>query len=360
MKIKYIVYTLLLIGLGGLVTYRILQNSEAGKSGSSTGTSTVPIVSGMVLIPQQFNDNISLSGTLEANEQIEIRSEVSGVVESINFAEGSKVAQGQVLFKVNDIELQAQLSKVRTAQKLAAENERRAKLLLEKQAISQEEYDIASADFQSASAESELIAAQLSKATVRAPFSGIIGLRSISKGTYVSPATAVAKLVNTDQLKITFSIPEKYAAQIKVGTSFTFTTADSKEEYSAKIYAIEPEVEIATRTLKMRATAENPGGKLFPGAFANVILPLETVNDALLVPSESLIPVQNGKKIFIVENGKAKEIDVEIGARTGSSVRVVSGLKVGDTVLTYGVMALKNGTPVKVLLKETESLTAEQ
>ena len=110
----------------------------------------------------------------------------------------------------------------------------------------------------------------------------------------------------------------------------------------------------------MRATAENPGGKLFPGAFANVILPLETVNDALLVPSESLIPVQNGKKIFIVENGKAKEIDVEIGARTGSSVRVVSGLKVGDTVLTYGVMALKNGTPVKVLLKETESLTAEQ
>ena len=119
MKIKYIVYTLLLIGLGGLVTYRILQNSEAGKSGSSTGTGTVPIVSGMVLRPQEFNDNISLSGTLEANEQIEIRSEVSGVVESINFAEGSKVSQGQVLFKVNDIELQAQLSKVRTAQKIA-------------------------------------------------------------------------------------------------------------------------------------------------------------------------------------------------------------------------------------------------
>jgi len=175
MKIKYFVYTLLLFGLGSLVAYRILQNSEVGKSGSSASTSSVPIVSGMVLRPQEFNDNVSLSGTLEANEQIEIRSEVSGVVESINFVEGTKVSQGQVLFRVNDIELQAQLSKVRTAQKLAAENERRAKLLLEKQAISQEEYDIASADFQSASAESELIAAQLSKATVRAPFSGIIG-----------------------------------------------------------------------------------------------------------------------------------------------------------------------------------------
>ncbi|MDX1759932.1 MAG: biotin/lipoyl-binding protein, partial [Arenibacter algicola] len=161
MKIKYFVYTLLLFGLGSLVAYRILQNSEAGKSGSSASTSSVPIVSGMVLRPQEFNDNVSLSGTLEANEQIEIRSEVSGVVESINFVEGTKVSQGQVLFRVNDIELQAQLSKVRTAQKLAAENERRAKLLLEKQAISQEEYDIASADFQSASAESELIAAQL-------------------------------------------------------------------------------------------------------------------------------------------------------------------------------------------------------
>ena len=360
MKIKYIVYSLLIIGLGTLVTYRILQNSEVGKSGGPAGTTKVTTVSGMVLRPEVFNDNISLSGTLEANEQIEMRSEVSGVVESINFVEGSKVSQGQILFKVNDMELQAQLSKVRTAQKLAAENERRAKLLLEKQAISQEEYDIASADYQSASAESELIVAQLSKATVRAPFSGIIGLRSISKGTYVNPSTIIAKLVNTDQLKITFSIPEKYASQIKVGTTLTFSTSNSNQEYGAEIYAIEPEVEIATRTLKMRAIADNPGGKLFPGAFANVILPLETVNDALLVPSESLIPVQNGKRIFIVENGLAKEIDVEIGARTGSSVRIISGLKAGDTVLTYGVMALKNGTPVKVLLKESEPMTVAQ
>ena len=255
--------------------------------------------------------------------------------------------------------MQAQLSKVRTAQKLAAENERRANLLLEKQAISQEEYDIASADFQSASAESELIAAQLSKATIRAPFSGIIGLRSISKGTYVSPATMVAKLVNMDQLKITFSIPEKYAARVQVGTKLTFTTSDSKEIHTAKIYAIEPEVEIATRTLKMRAIAENPDGRLYPGTFANVILPLETIDDAILVPSEALIPVQNGKKIFISENGKAKEIDVKIGARTGSSVRVISGLKAGDTILTYGVMALKNGTPVKVRFDNAEPMTME-
>ena len=359
MKVKYIVYLILVIGLCALVGYRIIANKEVGKSEKKPGEASATRVSGLILLPQIFKDNISLSGTLEANEQIEIRSEVSGIVESINFTEGSKVKEGQILFRVNDIELQAQLSKVRTAQKLAAENERRAKLLLDKQAISQEEYDIASADFQSARAESELISAQLSKTTVRAPFSGTIGLRSISKGTYVTPTTTVAKLANTNQLKITFSIPEKYTSQVKVGTQLTFTTSDSNEEHIAKVYAIEPEVEIARRTLRMRAIAENLDGKLYPGRFANVILPLETVDNALMVPSEALIPVQNGKKIFIAENGRAKEINVQIGSRTGSSVRVVSGLHSGDTILTYGVMALKNGTPITVQFDESANKSGE-
>lgn len=359
MKIKYVVYSLLIVGIIALIVYRVNSNSEIGEPKTVEGSAQATKVRGMVLYAQKFNDNISLSGTIEANEQIEIRSEVSGVVESINFKEGSKVSQGQVLFKVNDIELQAQLSKVQTAQKLASENERRAKLLLEKQAISQEEYEIVSADFQSASAESQLIQAQLSKTVVRAPFSGTIGLRSISKGTYVTSVTPIAKLVNTSKIKITFSIPEKYTSQVSIGSELTFTTSDSKQEHEAKVYAIEPEVEIATRTLKMRAIAENKDGKLYPGTYANVILPLESIDNALMVPSESLIPVQNGKRIFISEGGKAKEIDVEIGARTGNEVRVISGLKVGDTILTYGVMALKNGTPVTIDFEKTETISAE-
>ena len=358
MKVKNIVYALLVVGVVALIAYRIKSNAEIGKPSGSG--SVVPTVTGMILKPQSFKDNISISGTLEADEQVEIRSEISGVVESINFKEGSKVSEGQVLLKVNDIELRAQLSKALTAKRLASENERRAKLLLEKQAISQEEYDIAGADYQSASAEAELIEAQLSKTIIRAPFSGTIGLRSISKGTYVTPTTVIAKLVNTDELKITFSVPEKYASQVNVGTILTFTTSDSREQHSATIYAIDPEVDIATRTLRMRAIMDNRENKLYPGAYANVQLPLETVNDALLVPSESLIPVQNGKKIFILENGKAKEIDVEIGARTGKAVRVLTNLQVGDTVLTYGVMALQNGSPVEVVLEEFEPLTQVQ
>lgn len=357
MKPKYIVYSLLIIGILSFITYRIIQNKEENNKGEKKGGPAIATVTGLIATPEKFADNLSLSGTLEANEQVEIRSEIMGVVEAINFEEGSQVSKGQVLLRVNDMEMRAQLSKVGTAQQLASENERRAKLLLEKQAISQEEYDIASADFKSSKAESQLISAQLGKATIRAPFSGTIGLRYISKGTYVTPATPIATLVNTKQLKITFSIPEKYANRMKVNSELTFTVAGSKEEYKAKIYAIEPMVDLATRTLKMRAIAENPEGKLYPGSFANVILPLEVVDDALLVPTEALIPIQNGKMIFISKGGKAKQIEVETGSRTDSSVRVISGLKPGDTILTSGVMSLKEGVPVKVKFEKSAKNT---
>ncbi len=352
MKYRYIIFTLIGLGLVALIVYRVFENKSNAPNKQAGGDTPAVKVAGMVLQPVVFEDNLSLSGTLEANETIEIRSEISGMVENINFNEGSKVSKGQVLFKVNDLELRAQLAKVQTAQKLAAENARRAKLLLEKEAISQEEYDMSEANLQSASAESQLIAAQLAKATVRAPFSGIIGLRYISQGTYITPATPVARLVNTDKLKITFSIPEKYSSQVGVDDQLTFTTSNSTEEYSATIYAIEPEVAVSTRTLKMRAIADNKEGKLIPGTFANVLLPLATVNDALMVPTEALIPIQNGKKVYISENGKAKEVIVETGARTASAIRVISGLKAGDTILTSGIMVLRDGTPLNLDLRK--------
>jgi len=347
MKIKYIVYALIIIGIGVLVTYRINKNS-APKEDPKAGKNKAMNVSGIVVNPITFDNNLSLSGSIEANEQVEIRSEVSGIVEGIYFNEGSTVAKGQVLFKVNDIELRAQLRQMQTKEGLAKENERRAKLLLQKEAISQEEYDIAGADYRSAQAESQLIRAQIGKTSVRAPFSGKIGLRSISPGTYITPDILVAKLVNITKLKITFSIPEKYATQVKVNTVLSFTVAGSTEKYTAKVYAIEPEIAVATRTLQIRAIADNKDGKLLPGTFANVELPLSTVKDALIIPSEAIVPVQNGKKVFITENGKAKEVMVETETRTAKNILVLSGLKAGDTVLTTGVMSLKNDTKVKV------------
>lgn len=352
MKIKYLVYALLAIGFGTFITYRIIENkSEKGDSKDKGGKNKTMSVSGIVARPQTFDNNLSLSGSIEANEQVEIRSEVSGIVEGIYFNEGSNVTKGQLLFKVNDLELRAQLGQASTKENLASENERRAKLLLQKEAISQEEYDVARADFKSAQAQSQLIKAQIAKTSVRAPFSGKIGLRSISPGTYITPTVLVAKLVNIGKLKITFSIPEKYINQVKTNSDLSFTVAGSTEKYIAKVYAIEPEVQIATRTLQIRAIAENKDRKLLPGTFANVELPLDIIKDAIVVPTEAIIPVQNGKKVFISNNGKAKEVMVETATRTDAAILVLSGLKAGDTVLTSGIMSLKDGDAVKVKVK---------
>jgi membrane fusion protein (multidrug efflux system) len=349
MKIKYLVYTLLIVGLGAFITYRILENT-AGSSKNKDGEIPALAVSGVVVQQQTFDNNLSLSGSIEANEQVEIRSEISGIVEGIYFKEGSNVSKGQILFKVNDLELKAELRKATTTESLASENERRARLLLQKEAISQEEFDVARADYKLAQAQSQLIEAQIQKTAVRAPFSGKIGLRSISPGIYITPTTLIANLVNTSKLKITFSIPEKYATQVKINSSLNFTVAGSKKVYTAEIYAIEPGVSIATRTIQVRALAENKDGNLLPGLFADVVLPLDIIKDAILVPTESIIPIQNGKKVFISSGGKAKEVMVETATRTDASILVLSGLKAGDTLLTSGVMSLKNDTPVTVTI----------
>lgn len=352
MKIKYIAYILILISFGAFVAYRISENKKKDDTSKDKGGKNKMItVNGIVVKLQTFDNNLSLSGSIEANEQVEIRSEISGIVESINFKEGSQVNKGQLLFKVNDIELRAQLGQAKTKENLASENERRAKLLLQKEAISQEEYDIASADLKSAQAQSQLIRAQIAKTAVRAPFSGKIGLRSISPGTYITPSILVANLVSSGKLKITFSIPEKYAAEIKTNATLNFTVANSPKKYKATIYAIEPGIQATTRTLQVRAVAENSDGKLFPGTFANVELPLNSIKDAIVVPTEAIVPIQNGKKVFISNQGKAKEIIVETATRTDASILVLSGLKVGDTLITSGVMALKADAGVKVKVK---------
>ena len=352
MKIKNLVIAIIVIALGGMIAYRITKNkAESDKGNDKSGKKPATPVTVYVVKGQDFSNTISLSGSIEANEQIEIRSEVSGIVENIAFTEGSSVTKGQVLFKVNDIELRAQLAQAKTKESLASENERRAKLLLQKEAISQEEYDIASADYRSAKAQTQLIQAQIGKTTVRAPFSGKIGLRSISPGTYVTPATLIAKLVSTNPLKITFSIPEKYATEISKNNTITFTVPNVKETFTAKIYALEPAIEATTRTLQIRALTDNSNGKLLPGTFANIELPLKNIKDAIIIPTEAIVPIQDGKKVFIANNGKAKEVKVETLTRTDKAVVITSGLKIGDTVLTSGVMSLKDEADIIVKTK---------
>ena len=356
MKIKYIIYAILILGFGTLVAYRIKQNKGEGSGGpggrpggpGKGGAMPAMRVNGVVVEPQNFANTLAVTGSIEANEQVQIRAQTSGLVRSISFEEGSQVSKGQVLLKIDDAELRAQLAQAQTRQNLAAENERRAGLLLQKEAISREEYDIARSELKSTQAQSQLIRAQLDKTTIRAPFSGRIGLRSISEGTYISPETVVANLVSTNPVKISFSVPEKYARQVKVNTVLKFTVAGSDRKYEAKVYAIEPGVEASSRTLQLRARAANPEDTLIPGTFANIELPLSVIENALLVPTEAVVPVQNGKKVFVSENGKVREVMIETSTRTEKDVLVTSGLQAGDTVLTTGILTLKPEMSVKV------------
>jgi len=338
----------------GLVTYRIITNTKkdvANKSAGGGNRGGGNKVYGQVVEGQPFSDYLSLSGSIEANEVVELHAEVSGIVESLNFQEGGQVSAGQTLLKINDSELRAQLAQARTRAELAGENARRAKLLLEKEAISQEEYDIASADFRTAESQIQLINAQLSKTLVKAPFSGKIGLRNISKGSYITPATVIANLANTTQVKLLFSIPERYAYMVKSGSQVEYTIQGDEQKFNANVYAIEPVIEANTRSLIVKAISKGASNKLIPGSFANVTFPLEKVENGLLVPAEALIPIQNGKKIFVQRNGKAKEIIVETGGRTDAAVLITKGLVEGDTILTSGVMSLRDGSPVQVILR---------
>ncbi|WP_316742970.1 efflux RND transporter periplasmic adaptor subunit [Pedobacter antarcticus] len=354
MKLKYLIYTLLVAGIAYLIYYRISANQKIGASsnggGASGGKAPTLNVTGVVVQPAPFADNLEVTGTIEANEAVALQSEVSGLVTGIYFTEGGQVTKGALLVKINDRDIQAQLQESLTKQNLSATNEGRARQLLDKGAISQEEYDTALADLKSLQAQAQLIRAQLAKTSILAPFSGKIGLRSISQGEYITPTTIIANLLNTNPVKINFSVPEKYMAQIKNGATVTFRTDGSNHMYTGKVFAIEPGINSQTRTLQIKALAQNEHQELRPGSFAKISLTLDKIEDAIMVPNQAIIPVLKGKTVFIARNGKAKQVEVHSGTRTDQNILITSGLSVGDTVLTSGALSLKDDAAVHVTL----------
>lgn len=354
MKKKYIYYILLVLGIA--LTFFWMNQQGGGKIQSPVNNNGDLLeVKGIVAVKQDFANIITVSGSIEANEQVQIRSEVSGLVETLSFQEGSTVQKGQALLQIDDSELQARLAQAQTREKLSMDNERRANLLLEKEAISQQEYDVAYADYKTAQAEIQLIQAQLGKTQIKAPFSGKIGLRSISAGEYLTPNTVVANLISNNPIKILFSIPEKYSGDVRQDQDITFSLAGYSNVYHASVYAVEPAIDANTRTIQLKAKAENEKGEIIPGSFARIELPIQKRENVILIPTQAIIPIQNGKQVFVYKDGKATVKNIQTEDRTGEDAIVTSGLQPGDTVLTTGIMSLKEGMPIKVALtKEDE------
>jgi membrane fusion protein (multidrug efflux system) len=305
-------------------------------------------VDAIIIKPAPLDNKLNVTGSVLPNESLELKSEVSGKITAIHFREGKQVNKGELLIETNDDEIAAQLEKQKYNRKLNEDNEFRQRKLLEKDAISQEEYDNALNRLNTTVADIRLLEAQLAKTKIAAPFAGVIGLRFVSEGAYISPNTAIATLYNISPAKIEFAIPGRYSTQVAPGKRIRFTIESDLKVYEGQVYAIEPRIDPATRTLKIRAMAENRGGNLLPGQFVKVELILESMANAILVPTEAVIPEQAGKKVYILENGKAKDVFIETGIRTANALEVLSGLKANDTLLTTGILQLRPGMSVQI------------
>lgn len=301
------------------------------------------------VVPRNLAETITVPGTLRADESVELRSEISGRVVAISFAEGRRIRAGEVLVKINDSELQAQLRRTLARIDLARTQERRQRQLVESGGTTRESLDAAVNETRVLEAEADLIRAQLEKTEIRAPFDGIVGLRFVSVGSYLTPEARVATLHAVDELKIDFSVSERHMDRVHAGTEVVFRVAGRPEEYTAEVYAIEPAIDVTTRTLRLRARAPNPDRSLFPGAYAEVEVRLDEIRDALLVPTTAIVPGLNQQALFVVEDGRAQRRTVVTGIRLDREIQIVRGLEPHAMVITSGLLQLRPGMPVEPL-----------
>jgi len=321
--------------------------AQGDRNPGSAGRSAL-MVNATVLQPQTLNNLFRITGVLLPDEEVNLTFESAGKITNIYFKEGTYVQKGALLAKVNDAPLQAELKKLEAQLPLAEDRLFRQQTLLDKDAISQETYQSVSTQLATLKAEIELVKARIRQTELRAPFSGMIGLRQVSEGAYASPTVVVANLTKISPLKIEFSLTQNFVNLIKPGSEITFTVENDLEVYQASVYAVESRLDVQTLSLFARARYANTDGKIKPGQSASIQIKLDQIDHAIVIPSIASIKEMGRDIAYIYESGMAKEVEIITGMRTSSSVEVIDGLSVGDTLLTTGVMQLRSGMPVRV------------
>lgn len=319
--------------------------NASGGPGTLFAEAVLPVHSTLV---QKSNS----TGSFIAEDNVVVSSEVAGYLQSINFKEGEYKSKSSLLGKINDDELQARKSKLQVQLNYAREELARAQKLVEIEAVSREELDKLQNDVDLLNADIHILDVQIKKTNIYAPFSGRIGVRSISEGAYVTAGTKMAELYRTDPIKLEFYIPEKLAGQIRQGDDVTFSIPASKDTFSAKIYLINPSMDENNRSLRIRCRVDNKANQFMPGGYADVYYSVQRTVESLLIPAEAIIPVLDGQKVLLSKNGKVVSQKVEVGMRTSESVQILSGITERDTVLVTGILSAVDGAPVKVTLKE--------
>lgn len=354
-KTKIIVFasiTVLILGMAFLPKIKRLLNREKDETtvqqSTPGGNRSTLVVTGTVLKSQTLNNMFRITGVLLPDEEVNLTFESSGKITNIYFEEGTHVRKGTLLAKVNDAPLQAELKKLESQLPLAEDRLYRQQTLLEKDAISQETYQSVATQLETLRADIELVKARIRQTELRAPFDGMIGLRQVSEGAYASPTVIISTLTKISPLKIEFSLTQNFVNKIKPGTEIYFNVENDLKVYNATVYAIESQLDINTLSLFARARYPNADGKMKPGQSASIRINLDQIDDAIVIPSISSIKEMGRDIVYLYDNGVAREVEIITGMRTSSSVEVISGLNIGDTLLTTGVMQLRNGMPVQI------------
>lgn len=355
---KWGVIIIIALFIIGMIVYpRIKKELTASKNTSDvppppvTARTQVLAIQAEVIKPQPLTDKIISTGSTIPDEEVDLSFESSGKIIAIYFKEGTHVKEGDLLAKINDKPLQAQLKKLEAEVPLATDRVYRQRTLLEKDAVSQEAFEQVTTEYEKLMADIELVKANIAQTELRAPFDGIIGLRAVSEGAYATPSTQIVKLTKISPIKIEFSIPENYATDVADGTSIVFRMEGGDGmmyDYRATVYAVESKVDMETRTLRVRATYPNTNEAIQPGRYLSVEVTKREIKDALAVPSEAIIPEMGKSIIYLYKGGEAYPQEIITGLRTESRVQVLEGIQAGDTVITTGVMQLRTGMKVNI------------
>jgi membrane fusion protein (multidrug efflux system) len=321
------------------------KKQAAPQAGRQQGPMTVV---GYIVKTGPVSEPLQLPGTLLPMEETEIHSEVNGRVVSHAINEGAYVNKGALLVKLFDGDLQAQLKKLQVQLQIAQKTEERNKELLKISGISQQDYDLSFLQVSNINADIELLKTNIVKTEIRAPFSGRIGFRNISNGAYITPTTIITKIQQLNQMKLQFSVPEKYTSKIGVGQTISFSVEGNSRKYLAKVYASESTVSETSRGMNVRCIVQQSDARLVSGSFAKVDMDFAKNDVAILVPSQAILPQARGKKLILYRDGIAKFVDVETGIRDSANIEIVSGVVPGDTIITTGLLGLKPEAKVKL------------
>jgi len=337
----------------GLLSLAILISSCHSKKQIQGGQGNRPkgpvAVEGYRVQTHAVSEDVEVPGTLLPFEETQIRAEVSGRIVQLNIPEGATVKKGTLLVKLFDQDLKAQLNKLKVQLQIKEKTAERNRELLAINGISQQDYDLSTLDVENLKADIETTQIAISKTEIKAPYDGKLGLRNVSLGAYIAPADIVTTIREVSELKLEFAIPEKYVKDITPGYVVDFKVDRGEKTHRAKVLATESSVDQNTRTLKIRALVNEKHPELVPGVFAKVNLRLDQDNQALVIPTQAVIPTARTKQVILFHGDSVQFVNVETGIRDSAYVQITNGLKAGDTVITSGLMAIRPNTKVRVI-----------